>query len=68
MGCLEHSQIPVRFLRQVRGTLKYYRQGNKETQISKPLPGASENPAFPLQAVPVALCKDLIHILSQLDV
>lgn len=68
MGCLEHSQVPIRFLRQVRDVLKYYRQGNKQTQISKPHPGANENPTFPLQAVPVALCKAIIYCLSQLGI
>ena len=68
MGCLEHSQVSIRFLRQVRDLFKCYRQGNKQTQISKPRPGANENATFPLQAVPVALCKAIIYILSQLGV
>lgn len=68
MGCLEHSQVPIRFLRQVRDFFKCYKQGNKQTQISKPCPRASENATFPLQAVPVALCKAIIYILSQLGI
>lgn len=68
MGCPEYSQVPMRFLRQVRDVLKYYRQGNKQTQVSKPHPGANKNPTFPLQAVPDALCKAIIYILSQLGI
>lgn len=65
MGCPEYSQVPIWFLRRLMDVFKYYRQGNKQTQISKPRPRAKENLTFPLQAVPVALCKAIIYILSQ---
>jgi len=68
MGCPEYSQAPIRPLRQVRDILKYYRHRNKQTQISKPCPRANDNPTFTLQAVPVALCKAIIYILSQLGI
>lgn len=67
-SCLEHCQVPIRFLRQVRDLFKYYRQGNKQTQISKSRPRANKNATFPLQAVPVALCKAINYILSQLGI